>query len=126
MKPRPLSRVIHLYRVFATGIAFGALLLSGALACGARTVGAGEACRGPDLLSTPLNAADAILGEGTCSFEENQGAHRHRVVCDSETCLWYVDDVLECRCQQMDYNNTCANGIPTCADWHNSINFSSL
>ncbi len=104
--------------------AVGLLLLLGTLACCSRSVGADEECRGPDLLTDPINGADAVLGDGTCSFEDEQGEYQHRIICDTESCRWYVDETLCCTCQQLDFANTCANGVPTCADWHSSFDFS--
>lgn len=112
-------------RVITAGLTACAVLLLGALACGARTVGADEACRGPDLLTVPLKGMDAIHADGTCSFEEEQEGRRHRVVCDSQSCRWYVNEAMTCTCQELDFSNTCANGVPLCADWRSSFDFSS-
>jgi len=97
----------------------------GALACGSRTVGADWGCPGPELLTTPLVAANAVLANGTCTLEEEQAGRQHRILCDTQTCRWFVDGDMICECRQLDFVNTCANGIPTCADWRGSIDFAS-
>jgi hypothetical protein len=97
----------------------------GVLGCGARTGYDDELCQGPELLSTPLRGSDAILTGETCSFVTEQDGHAHRILCDGNACRWHVDDALRCTCEQLDYSNTCANGITLCADWRDSFDFSA-
>jgi hypothetical protein len=114
-------------RVGTAGLVAGLVLLLGTLACCSRSVGADEVCRGPDLLTVPISGADAVVvGDGTCSFEDEQGGYQHRIICDTESCRWYVDETLSCTCQQLDFSNTCSNGVPGCADWHSSFDFASF
>lgn len=93
--------------------------------CGARTAYDNEVCQGADLLTAPLNGADAILTAESCSFVASQGGHQHRIHCDGEVCRWYVDDVLLCTCEELDYASTCGNGVPMCAAWLQYFDFSS-
>jgi hypothetical protein len=105
-------------------VVLGALSGLGAGACGARVGAPQPECHGPDLLFTPIDGMATILDDGLCIFEENQDGREHRVVCDSEGCLWYVDGTLTCTCEQLDYANTCTNGVPMCADWYGHFDFS--
>ena len=89
---------------FMAGFTAWALLLSGTLACNTRTVGADEVCSGPDLLTAPLSGTTAELGNGTCTYEEEQGGRHHRVVCDAQSCRWFVDEAMTCECQQLDFS----------------------
>ena len=95
-----------------------------AASCGARTAWSNDPCQGPQWLVTPFDGTEAILAEGRCSFETVQDGHRHRVVCDGESCLWTVDGTLTCTCEHLDNANTCGNGIPLCADWLLHFDFS--
>lgn len=106
----------------------GLVALAGlsAFSCAARPGVEQSECRGPDLLSTPLSGGEAILVDGSCTFEEEQDGHTHRVVCNGETCLWQVDGEETCVCQRLDYANRCGNGVPMCADWQDYFDFSAL
>lgn len=101
-----------------------ALVCVGGLSCGARTGYDNEVCQGAELLSTPMSGYDEILTAETCSFVTEQNGHEHRILCDGQTCRWYVDDVQLCTCQELDYANRCGNGVPMCADWLRYFDFS--
>ncbi len=101
------------------------MLLCGGPGCGSRTVGADEECPGPDMLSAPIDGLSAEHSEGTCSFEVEQGGRVHLIFCDGQSCRWYVDEEMICTCLQLDYSMRCANGVPLCADWLSSFDFSS-
>jgi hypothetical protein len=81
-----------------------------AAACGGRP---GPECELPPASATPTTVER--LCEGRCVLETHDALERPvRLECDGTACHLLVAGELQCTCDDLDWANTCATGVPTC------------
>jgi hypothetical protein len=88
-----------------------ALLLTLLVAsCGGRP---GPLCELPPAAARPATVERFCAGR--CILETHDALGRPvRLECDGTTCQLFVAEELRCMCDDLDWANTCAGGIPTC------------
>jgi hypothetical protein len=86
------------------------LLILLAAACGGRSA---PLCELPPAAERPATVERYC--DGQCILETQDANGRAvRLECDGITCQLFVDEELQCSCDELDWANTCTHGIPTC------------
>jgi hypothetical protein len=96
-------------------------------ACGARVAvddaASSSVCELPQLAPEGPFTAEMCLDRCTRGAVAEDGAPV-RLACDGERCVLSVDGVERCTCTDLDYSNTCANGVAVCQH-HANFNFAA-
>jgi hypothetical protein len=88
------------------------VVLAAVASCGGRAAPSSE-CELPPLADTRPTVERFC--DGLCILESRDGLGRPvRLECNGTSCQLFVDAVPTCRCDDVDWANTCSHGTPTC------------